>query len=419
MKTYQARFTILVVKKDDGWLVHPLITLPGDDDFFTDKYDIDVSTLDEVKPCIKTTLNTYVGALVDHEISFIEKSFIKKSETNPNGEITSIEYTVIATCVAPENSRFKDIGEIKEAVDQGLQVRWKSHAYEVIKDSVPQYLIKCNINNHWIELTNVEGNLLNGDIWDFYVAGEQGRCEMKPDWSKKPEWADVWLEVIGGHVDPWDHKYFGWFKEQKGFKYERPIDAVNWDTDEEGVRYIVHRPPETKPEHNIDWSKKPERAEVYIEHLAGNGSGWYASDQDMWVNVDNSRAFFYKKQPEDNRIKVHYPPKEVKPFWSGNGYPPVGIKARTSGGECRVLAVDRENEQVAIQWISNGELAVVNLTCVKPADLLREKWLNAAGDLLNNMQPLDDFLSLLYDAMILGEIPIPIPKKEQTNESTI
>ncbi|MDV7402572.1 hypothetical protein RZS08_64720, partial [Arthrospira platensis SPKY1] len=101
-----------------------------------------------------------------------EMEFIEKRRIVNDGETTCIDYEVIATCVAPEHSRFKDIAKIKEAVDQGLQVHWRSHAYEVIKDSVPQYLVKCNINNHCIGLTNVKGNLLNGNIWDFYVVGE-------------------------------------------------------------------------------------------------------------------------------------------------------------------------------------------------------------------------------------------------------
>ena len=167
MKTYQARFIILAIKKDDGWLVHPLINNADNLFSFSDEYDVTVPSFEEVKPTIETILRNHRGAVVDQDMEFIERL-----KAVNQGEITGIDYEVIATCVAPENSRFKDIAEIKEAVDQGLQVRWKSHAYKVIKDSTPQYLIKCTINNHCIGLTNVKGNLLNGDIWDFYVAGE-------------------------------------------------------------------------------------------------------------------------------------------------------------------------------------------------------------------------------------------------------
>ncbi len=165
MKTYQARFTILAIKKDDGWLVHPLIN--ASDNLFSDEYDVTVVSLDEVKPTIDTILRNHRGAVVDQEMEFIERrKMFSKSE------IIGIDYEVIATCFAPENSRFKDIAEIKEAVDQGLQVRWKNDAYHVVKDILDQYFIKCTINNHCIGLTIVKGNLLNGDIWDFYVVGE-------------------------------------------------------------------------------------------------------------------------------------------------------------------------------------------------------------------------------------------------------
>ncbi len=169
-----------------------------------------------------------------------------------------------------------------------------------------------------------------------------------------------------------------------------------------------------------DWSKKPERAEVYIEHLAGSGSGWYATDQDMWVNVDNSRAFFYKKQPEDNRIKVHYPP-ETKTQWRGpeGGFPPVGIEVEVNHHEYGWTPADTVGRYGDYMVCSpnGGGFYGYDLHEIRPKKSDKEKWLDAAGDLLNNMQPLDDFLSLLYDAMILGEIPIP--KKEPTNEPTI
>ena len=49
--------------------------------------------------------------------------------------------------------------EIKKAIEQGYKVFWKSNAYEVIKDSIGQYLIKCHLNNHCIGLTHRDNTM--------------------------------------------------------------------------------------------------------------------------------------------------------------------------------------------------------------------------------------------------------------------
>ena len=59
--------------------------------------------------------------------------------------------------------------EIKKAIKQGHKVFWKNNAYEVIKDSIGQYLIKCNLNNYCIGLTHRDNKTLNGDEKDFFI----------------------------------------------------------------------------------------------------------------------------------------------------------------------------------------------------------------------------------------------------------
>lgn len=59
--------------------------------------------------------------------------------------------------------------EIKSAVDAGKKVFWSNEGYEVIKDSIGQYLIRFIPNNHCIMLTWRDGTTLNGKPEEFFV----------------------------------------------------------------------------------------------------------------------------------------------------------------------------------------------------------------------------------------------------------
>ena len=62
------------------------------------------------------------------------------------------------------------IEQIKGAVDLGLSVKWANDGYDVIKDSLGQYLIKYRPTGHCIGLTNAAGDNLNGQPEQFYVS---------------------------------------------------------------------------------------------------------------------------------------------------------------------------------------------------------------------------------------------------------
>jgi hypothetical protein len=62
------------------------------------------------------------------------------------------------------------IEQIKGAIDLGLRVKWANDGYDVIKDSIGQYLIVFRPNGHCFGLTNQAGDKLNGDESQFYVA---------------------------------------------------------------------------------------------------------------------------------------------------------------------------------------------------------------------------------------------------------
>ena len=59
--------------------------------------------------------------------------------------------------------------EIKDAIDTGNRVFWHHTGYEVIKDSIGQYLIKCHMNDYCIGLTHRDGITLNGSPKHFYT----------------------------------------------------------------------------------------------------------------------------------------------------------------------------------------------------------------------------------------------------------
>lgn len=67
--------------------------------------------------------------------------------------------------------------QIKDAIENGNKVIWKQDNYEVIKDSIGQYLIKCKSNDSCIGLTWKDGVTMNGEEKDFKVL-----CDW---WSEK------------------------------------------------------------------------------------------------------------------------------------------------------------------------------------------------------------------------------------------
>jgi len=60
--------------------------------------------------------------------------------------------------------------EIKSAVDRGQSVKWSNKLYDVIKDSLGQYLIVCCSNQYTIGLTHTDGKTLNGRPSEFYIS---------------------------------------------------------------------------------------------------------------------------------------------------------------------------------------------------------------------------------------------------------
>jgi len=59
--------------------------------------------------------------------------------------------------------------EIKAALAEGKRVFWVHSGYEVIRDSISQYLIIFKPNGHAIGLTWKDGVTLNGNPADFFA----------------------------------------------------------------------------------------------------------------------------------------------------------------------------------------------------------------------------------------------------------
>jgi hypothetical protein len=62
-----------------------------------------------------------------------------------------------------------NIAEIKAAVDADKPVRWANDGYHITRDSLGQYLITFQANQHCIGLTNRAGDKLNGKPDEFYI----------------------------------------------------------------------------------------------------------------------------------------------------------------------------------------------------------------------------------------------------------
>lgn len=76
---------------------------------------------------------------------------------------------------------FTDASDIKAAVDAGRTVHWSNDSYQVIRDSIGQYLIvyqRGRPGEHAIGLTWRDGTTLNGRIDQFY---EKPQTQPDPD----------------------------------------------------------------------------------------------------------------------------------------------------------------------------------------------------------------------------------------------
>lgn len=61
------------------------------------------------------------------------------------------------------------ISEIKYAVNIGKTVCWANASYQVIKDSIGQWLIVYMPSRDCVGLTNLAGDTLNGKESEFYI----------------------------------------------------------------------------------------------------------------------------------------------------------------------------------------------------------------------------------------------------------
>ena len=63
--------------------------------------------------------------------------------------------------------------QVKAAVLSGTPVYVGNTAYQVIQDSLGQWLIHCTLNGYCIGLTWQDGTTLNADESEFYTEGDQ------------------------------------------------------------------------------------------------------------------------------------------------------------------------------------------------------------------------------------------------------
>jgi hypothetical protein len=61
------------------------------------------------------------------------------------------------------------LDEIKQSVNDGIEVFWAQDNYKVTKAKTGQYMIVCTTNNDSIGLTHRDGITLNGYGDEFYT----------------------------------------------------------------------------------------------------------------------------------------------------------------------------------------------------------------------------------------------------------
>ena len=66
-----------------------------------------------------------------------------------------------------------DLQEIKDAIAKNETVKWSNSGYEVIKDSLGEYLIKYLPNSDCIGLIHQDGVTMNANPEDFYIEEER------------------------------------------------------------------------------------------------------------------------------------------------------------------------------------------------------------------------------------------------------
>jgi len=66
-------------------------------------------------------------------------------------------------------SKKMTLAQIKMAIAKGQKVYWSNYSYEVVKDNLSKYLIRCKGNNHCVGLTWLDGVTMNGDESDFFT----------------------------------------------------------------------------------------------------------------------------------------------------------------------------------------------------------------------------------------------------------
>ena len=120
---------------------------------------------------------------------------------------------------------------------------------------------------------------------------------------------------------------------------------------------------------------------------------------DNWLHVHgDSNIIAY-------RPIIDQPASEEAQPWE----PAAGEPARTSGGDCMVLAIDRKRNRAAIRW-DDGELGVVKIEVIKQRTTPREQWLAAAEHAIESTtgEPAQSsHLEIIHDALASGELPTP------------
>ena len=120
----------------------------------------------ELKMMYRDFFNNYltVGKFAEHHaISYEDMEKII--------EIGKIYHNIDAETHVETRKNGMSLDDIKTAIYNGYTVYWKNRGYEVIKDKLDQYLIKCTANSYCVGLTRTDGTLIE-DPKHFFLGLE-------------------------------------------------------------------------------------------------------------------------------------------------------------------------------------------------------------------------------------------------------
>ena len=162
---------------------------------------------------------------------------------------------------------------------------------------------------------------------------------------------------------------------------------------------------------NINWNEMPDWADVWIESRSGNiKAEWYKDDKNRWVQKDgmfwskedNAKSKYIVHYPPETKPQWRSPE---------DGLPPVGIEVEVNHHEYGWTPADTIGPYGDYMVCSpnGGGFYGYDLHEIRPKKSDKEKWVDHVMEIYhaNNSVSVPDTMGDIYEALASGELPIP------------